>query len=111
MTETINVGLLYAAALVGLLLICWRLLAKVAPASVQIFLLGTLAIALATPTAVPETQSLAPAWLVSLFELAVGRAEVSELTVRPLILAMTVFYALFLMFYLVRSILRRRAIA
>ncbi|MDB2410543.1 hypothetical protein N9W57_07980 [Pseudomonadales bacterium] len=103
-SDGMNVWILYASTAVAILAIMWRFLRNYISLIPLLLLMSTLFIILATPVAVPETQSMAPAWLVSLFEFALGRPETAEKAVLPLIALLTVSYAVILII----SILRRR---
>lgn len=101
---SLNIWLLYAASSVAMLVIVWHFLRAYLPFIPLLLLMSTLLIILATPVAVHDTQSMAPAWLVGLFEFALGRPEVAEAAVLPILALLVISYAVILLV----SILRRR---
>ena len=100
----LNIWLLYAATSVVVLVIFWRVLRLYISYIPLLLLMSTLLIILATPVAVYDTQSLAPAWLVGMFELALGNTETAEAAVLPMLALLVIAYAIILLI----SILRRR---
>ncbi|MBT5923652.1 MAG: hypothetical protein HOH29_07950 [Cellvibrionales bacterium] len=100
----LNIWLLYAATSVAVLAIFWRVLRLFVTFIPLLLLMSTLFIVLATPVAVPDTQSMAPAWLVGMFEFALGNAETAEAAVLPILALLVIAYAIILLI----SILRRR---
>ena len=103
-SDGLNVWLLYAATSVAMLAIVWHFLRAYISFIPLLLLMSTLLIVLATPVAVHNTQSMAPAWLVGLFEFALGRPETAEAAVLPMLVLLVVSYAIILLI----SILRRR---
>lgn len=103
-SDGLNVWLLYAATAVAALAITWRVLRNYISFIPLLLLMSTLFIVLATPVAVHDTQSMAPAWLVGLFEFALGRPETAEAAVLPMLALLVISYAIILLI----SILRRR---
>lgn len=100
----LNIWLLYAATSVVVLVIFWRVLRLYISYIPFLLLMSTLLVLLATPVAVHDTQSMAPAWLVGMFELALGNTETAEAAFMPMLALLVIAYAIILLI----SILRRR---
>lgn len=101
-SENLNIWLFYIAAMIGFLGIFWRVMRMYIPWAVRLVLICTFFILLATPAAVPDTQYLAPAWLVAAFELALGRADVAQASIKPVIILLLISYAALLALYFIR---------
>lgn len=97
-----NIWLLYGAAAIALLAIVLRLMQKVLSVKPLLLLMGTLALLLLTPAAVPGTESLAPAWLIALFELAQGRTASGAIALKPLLFLLGTFCSIFLLVWIIR---------
>ena len=59
-------------------------------------------VVLMMPTAVPDTQSLAPAWFVACFELVFGSIDIARKAITPLIGLLLVIQVVFLAYRLLR---------
>ena len=95
----LSVWLAYLACCIGVLAMLWRWM-KPAGMGLAAMTLLLLALVLLLPFGVPGEDSLAPAWIVALFELSQGRNEA------PLAIAKLLSLLLFLA--LLASLLWRR---
>lgn len=101
-SENLSIWLFYIASMIGFLGIFWRVMRMYIPWAVRVIVICTLFVLLATPVAVPETQYLAPAWLVAAFEFALNRETVAQASIKPVITLLLISYAALLAIYLVR---------
>jgi len=98
------IWLFYLAALAGCFYGAHRWLFSLTAPRWRLVCSVLLGLTLLAPTAVPDTQQLAPAWLVALFELALGRPESSFRAVE----AIALLFALAAVLYFLLLILARR---
>lgn len=103
--EFLNIWVIYLAASLALLVVSWRVSRDWLSTRLRsIFALGLLVI-FCTPAAVPDTQVLAPAWLVAIFEALLGKPDTAQSAIVPVIFMLLLVYLPFLAFSLAR---RRR---
>ncbi len=103
-----SVWVLYSVAAVAFVIVFWRWIDFIQSRSLRVVLSCSVLVLLVSPVAVPGTDNLAPAWLVALFELALGRTVVAQNAIRPALIILAITYAVLLLLLLRKLYLRRQ---
>lgn len=107
MTALSIIWLTYASAVLLLVAMLSYGVGDRLPRVWRYLLLATGLIVALVPSAVPGTQSLAPAWLTSAFEMALNRPDIASAAFRPVILSLAAFYLFVFALFLLRRYRRQ----
>lgn len=100
-----NAWAVYALILVCLLLLVDRVIFARLRLRNRIAIIASGLAVLLTPTAVPDTQALAPAWFVASFEFIFGDPSAVNTALQPLLLCLLLVQLIFL----ISTLWQRRA--